>query len=88
MWVGIKNPIFGGYIYTSDIDLVRDSYKRYLEILVRVYADKPRVCNSDASCTWFDGITAGWVVVKDSGVRKQDFWGFLPNSESISQLIL
>lgn len=73
MWAGIKNLIFGGYIYALSIDLVRDSYKGYLEILVRVYADKPRVCNSNASCAWFDKITTGWVVVKESGVKKRDF---------------
>lgn len=53
-------------------------------MLARVW---PRVGDGDANYAGVDGVTAGWDLIREIGVRAQDFQGFLLKLESISRLI-
>lgn len=62
-------------------------------MLARAGADRSGVSDSNINGAGIDGVRVGDVAVyrdllEEVNVRVQDFWGFLPKSELISQIII
>lgn len=57
-------------------------------LLARARPDGLGIGDGDTNNTRTDKLVAGGVLMEEIGIRAQDFWDFLPKSESISWLIL